>query len=462
MTDNKMNFKKSLIFIAVIMCLGIICTLAMAPLCVPDEEIHYNDALYMSNQMLKAVGHNDLRIPAAMDQIVSFRDGSQTVSFWTDWTTGQELVDSKFGTSWEGTMPSFPYIWLGLFLAITRLMGAPYQVILIVSRLANLLFFALIAALSIYVCPQMKWAVMTVSFLPSTVWGVNSFSYDMWNTAFAVLYVAYIARCMTLDKIKIRNIVGIFIFMMLFLPTKFIYFPMALLIFMPSYKKLDRKDKRNIIIFGGVALAIVGGVLWYLRGPEVIAYFSFCFDLRAEADYSNVYTLSIIIHHPFHVFYVIVATFIEYTQHFIIKSICGENYSQHVPGFLQFAIIVVFVLLISGSVNIRRTDSDLSSDDVTEFCSIRARLIAAFIYVVNSIGFAVAFLLMFNIYSEGEFRLIVGMQGRYYLPLLMLLPFILNNRFWKPDEKTMKKLMVALIALNVVVTFCKFAGVMET
>ncbi|SEQ36354.1 DUF2142 domain-containing protein [Butyrivibrio sp. TB] len=462
MTDNKMNLKKSLIFIAVIMCLGIICTLAMAPLCVPDEEIHFNDALYISNQMLKAVGRNDLRIPAAMDQILSFRDGNQTVSFWTDWATGQELVDSKFGTSWEGTMPSFPYIWSGLFLAITRFLGAPYQVILIVSRLANLLFFALIAALSIYVCPQMKWAIMTVSFLPSTVWGVNSFSYDMWNTAFAVLYVAYIARCMTLDKIKIRNIVGIFIFMMLFLPTKFIYFPMALLIFMPSYKKLDRKDKRNIIIFGGVALTLVGSVLWYLRGPEVIAYFSNCFDLRAQADYSNVYTLSTIIHHPFHVFYVIVATFIEYTQHFIIKSICGENYSQHVPGFFQFAIIVVFVLLMSGSVNIRRTDKTFTENDVTAFRSIRARLIATFIYVINSIGFAIAFLLMFNIYSEGEFRLIVGMQGRYYLPLLMLLPFILNNRFWKPDEKTMKKLMVALIVLNVVVTFCKFAGVMET
>lgn len=456
-----MNLKKSLIFIAIIMYLGIICTLAMAPLCVPDEEIHFNDALYMSNQMLKAIGHEDLRIPAAMDQVISFRDGSQTISFWTDWTTGQELVDSDFGTSWEGTMPTFPYIWSGLFLAITRLFGAPYQIILMVSRLANLLFFAVIAALSIYICPQMKWAILTVSFLPSTVWGVNSFSYDMWNTAFAVLYVAYIARCMTLDRIKIRNIIGIFILMMLFLPTKFIYFPMALLIFMPSYRTLDKKAKRNIIIFGGVALIIVGGVLWYLRGPEVIAYFGNGIDLRAAADYSNTYTITKVLHHPIHVFYVIVATFIEYGQDYIIKGICGENYSNHVPGFLQFALIVVFVLLMAGSVNICRQDGD-TQDRCIVFRSARTRYLAVFVFVSNMVGFALAFLFMFGIFMEGNYILIDGMQGRYYLPLLMLLPFIINNRFWRPDEKTMKKLLVALLVFNIVITFCKFAGVMET
>ncbi len=457
-----MSLKKSLLFIAVIMCLGILCTCAMAPLCVPDEEIHLNDAMYISNQILKAVGHDDLRVPAAIDDVKSFRNGEETFLFWTDYTNGQELVESEVGAMWEGTMPSFPYLWSGLFLAITRLLGAPYQIILIVSRLANLLFYAVIAAIAIYICPQMKWAIMTVSLLPSTIWGVNSFSYDMWNTAFAVLYVAYIAHCMTLDKIKVRNIIGMFICMMLFLPTKFIYFPMALLIFMPSYRTLDKKAKRSIIIFGCVALVIVGGVLWYLRGPEVIAYFGNGIDLRAAADYSNTYTLSRVLHHPIHVLYVIVATFIEYTQDYIIKGVCGENYSQHVPGILQFILIVVFTLLMAGSINMSKADDGQDKSRYTMLRSTRARIIALVVFVANAVGFAFAFLFMFSIYMEGYFLLIDGMQGRYYLPLLMLLPFILNNRFWRPDEKTMKKLIIALIVLNVIITFCKFAGVMET
>ena len=457
-----MNLKKSLIFIAIIMGLGIICTLAMAPLCVPDEEIHLNDAMYISNQILKAIGHNDLRVPEAIDQVESFRNGEETVSFWTDWSKGQELIDSDFGLAWEGTMPTFPYFWSGLFLAITRLLGAPYQIILIVSRLANLLFYAIIAALAIYICPQMKWAVMTVSFLPSTVWGVNSFSYDMWNTAFAVLYVSYIAHCMTLDKIKVKNIIGIFIFMMLFLPTKFIYFPMGLLIFMPSYKTLDKKAKRNIIVFGGIALIIVGGVLWYLRGPEVIAYFGNGIDLRAAADYSNTYTLPKVLRHPLHVFYVIMATYIEYLQNFMIKGTCGENYSQYVPGLMQVMLIIVFLLLMAGSVNVISIGKETQEKKCVVFRCNRARIISVFVFICNSLGFAFAFLFMFGMYIEGDFKLIDGMQGRYFLPLFMLLPFMLNNRFWKPDEKTMKRMIIIQIVLNVAITLCKFAGVMES
>lgn len=301
--------------------------------------------------------------------------------------------------------------------------------ILYLTRICNLLCFALLTAIGIKKLPKFKLPAMLILLSPVVLSGATTVSADGITNAVVFLFIAYILNiCYNKKKVIFKDKLVLSSLTFMIAMCKIVYIPIVALLFM--LPKESFKNKKNSLIFKlGV---FIGGVLLSL-GWFYIA-----------TAYLNNHTSSssMQIHYVFTNFinyiFIVIRTYFMQIDSFVNNIFFGNQmYQWSLKTYPIFSL--AYVILIIASCFTEKGSFKLSNKVqrlICFICIIILGLIATALFVQH---------------NGGVGNIIGGIQARYFIPVCFCTLMLLNIKKIKVSDKFIFGLF-SLLYLPVILT----------
>ena len=332
--------------------------------------------------------------------------------------------------------PFYAYIAQGLGVFLAKLLDLNSIWMLWLGRLFNVILYAGIISIAIKKAPIMKFPLLIVAILPTAIYQSASLSVDGLFSALAILAIAYFLYFYRTPEISWKDLAIFFASILLSGLLKMPFLALSLLIFLvPNSHFKDRKQ--NIISKVSILALLIIGLAWssYATGQLANSWRGTYF---AENNVSASGQIGYLLSSPYifldkfsHLFIDIP----EVVNRFFLFSNDVRKYSSDLLAILYMLFFVLFSIVYP---------LDEKFDVKTK---IKGFLIAALIYA------GVMYVQYLTWSSVGGGRLVEGVFGRYLMPLLIFLPFVLSNEFFEFDKEKL-----SLLSLTVALGF--IAGMM--
>ena len=415
--------KPELIFIALFIPLGLF-QIFVTPLNqAPDERGH----LFRAYDLSKGI-----RTPKrnAEGQAVSDFpiEGVEALYLWQDdhhqydRTFGQMLKSESGATEeWDysnttGYSP-FSYIPHILGFWIGRFLNLPFVLQIYLGRIFALLASAILLFFAIKFMPRYKEFFILIALLPRAIQSSMIYSSDGLLNATVLLFIALVFRLVFDGKIKqitAKQLLPIIITGVFFTILKhFAYFPIILLTLLIPTKKFSRRWYKYGVIVAIIILSYFGGKLFMpvsaasagtaiSSGGGIFGMFKFNLARLSVMSFGTFFGIDLI----------------NMIKHFLgnLLSFGGVDTAT---SFYTFAFIVLFVMLLVRNVEEFRLKK------------VDKMIIWATPILITCIFYYVA-MVQWNDYID-HYRGIGGVGGRYFIPLVPLIPFMIHPK--KPYTK---------------------------
>ncbi len=490
-----------------VLALGILFNMVLPPYSAPDEQFHINQSFTLASTIYnpylpvaQSQIHSSLRRPSDVDVIV--QDGETTVFTWQHiaknllttnsdpFTHTQDYdeyqVDSSYTMYWISALGVLAGFLLRLGFIPTLFLG----------RLTNLVFFAFLAAWAVKRTPVAKAVFASVALLPMTLHLAASYSRDSNLLALCLLFAALVLDLAfgPREKIGWKQLILPALAGLLIVPSKIVYFPLALLVFLIPAARLGRFSKA----FKGGFLALCLVIFFFNAGGQVIlndfmsgntqvaagaASTSVSAEITETAestsepaqsapesaaqstasvpessegattpqteeapvqDDSVCYTLPYILSHPLDTLELAIRSVVENGDHYV-KTLIGGTLSYFNPG-VQIAWTWVAALMILLVLAWLQPGFELP---------VWAKVVCLLIGLACC-GLAVLGCIS---WTPTYYTTIYGLQGRYFLPVLSLLLLARPKRLLLQTDCT-RGLIYAVTLVDILVLFNAFLSIL--
>lgn len=443
-------------FLIVYMILGILYSVVLPPFSVQDEWTHFAQAYAASSKLMgkEAVSEEGyVYIYESGLARINRCDDRQTIyRFWRDWDYGNEEGQYISGSYiYAYHLPQYVYYVPAVGITIARLFHAPYQIILLAGRLTNLLLMGVLSNLALKLGKSFQQSLIAILLVPAVIWLYSSYSYDAWNMAFSMLLFAYCMYCRSREKLtSVWDILIISGLGILLVPAKFIYFVMAFSVFFIPREKFKSRIWQLASYAGVCGVTLLAAFI--ARGSSAVNY-----AVTQNVDVRSVsvenmdrerYTLTTILENPVHTIKVYINTLFEQGENYIYKCINGSFLAIEVPKIIIYVLLFVILLIMMNNmrkVYWRKQDRYIALGAFAVGCGL---VLTTMLLVYSYI----------HIYSIGT---ILGVQGRYFLPFLLFLPFIIKNDLIYINEGKEKSVLLLLFVINLLTVMCDFSAIVQ-
>ncbi|MDK2813943.1 MAG: hypothetical protein PWQ08_1198 [Clostridiales bacterium] len=286
------------------------------------------------------------------------------------------------------------------------------------------LYLAQIVALLVYTAIA-YWAVRfspfqelfaLIALFPMTLRYSGSFSYDGFINAIALLYVALIFRLIyKVEKVTVKNFIPVLLFAVILAPCKVIYVPLCLLLFLIPKEKLQKK-----YLWGGFCATF---------SLSSVAVFAMNFNQLSQrvvqdgvgiGPWANeVYTIPLLLQQPLEAIRLFVSSSIENPVTLIFSSVTSIQHAG-----IPLIVSVFFIIIVCINV---------SQERMNKIPTAHKWMFAFIIVAVQSLGYLAAVTWT----TVGSYS-IMGMQGRYLIPVLPLFFLLLSHKLrFKAEAKNL-------------------------
>lgn len=290
------------------------------------------------------------------------------------------------------------------------------------GRLFNLIVWLSLTYLAIKITPKYKWAFLTTALFPMTVYEGMSLSADCINLSFAFLYIAFIFK-LAYGKSRIsKKQLNLLIFLS-FITTlmKGLFLLIFLFLLIPKSKIKRNKYVLFILIILPVILL-----------QAFISSNSFIL-IANNIDYAA--RKALMLQYPMYVVKLIINTLVHKTTFYVQSSIFRLGWLEIEPK--PIAVISLFIAYLC-SLSLGKNKINLFN--IATICSV------SILFVILTI------LLYFLTFSPLENDIIIGVQGRYFIPLYLVLAPVLQTitGFSLPDKHvlTIKAIILTVLIAN--------------
>ena len=433
-------------FVVCVLSIGALYIFLMTPLSIPDEPAHY-DTTYRYSNLLMMKGDapqedgNDYILSRASDvkflQQFTINPALTEYSFINrhiaDHTDDNTLVASK-----AQFVKTTPYVYFPATLGITfaRLLNLSSGAVFYAGRICNLLFFAFAGFLAIRKIPFGKMILFAVGLLPMTMQQVSSYSYDAVVFGLAFMFISYsLYAAFGNEDLRRSDIIILCILGAFLAPAKAVYVCLCFLVFLIPKERFEplktksvkhRKAKCIAAILGSSALSF----LFFNLMNIITSYVKIETNVLSYGTVPG-YTASYLLSHPGRLFMIIRLTLLNNSSYYL-ESMLGKFLGWlilEVPSIYMYAF---FGFLILAAIKIEHEPVFLTNR--------RKVLLAGIVGSVFALVCA-AMLLSFTPMTENS---VLGVQGRYFLPVLPLALLFFRN-----DRIVIKKSMTQLIIFGV-------------
>lgn len=416
---------------------GGIFILAVPPLQTPDEATHFLRAYQISEGKFISQSVNGVTgdyLPASIQKTFNVLEQGGPIQFqsnkkYSHRQTKAALMDVPLNSSERqfydissaASYSPIAYLPQSVGIVLAKLFNSPVVVMLYIVRLFNLLFWVGMIYMAIRLFPWKKWAFAGIALLPMVVAQSASAGIDVVSVGSGALFLALIcyvyAKKVIITPRILAGITALATMMLLSKQVMIVLLPLLLLL-----RRSQFKSPRQywISLFLGAGIPLVIFAIWTLVVPEVSQSAS-----QIQNGQNTTEQVKFIIGAPWQFAEALYYTFFFTWGDGIWTSLMGNFGWVDTPLPAMFIVAGYLGLAIYLFTNY----------EPTTFGQImskwRRRLLIAL-----ALGYALLVCLaMYVLYSPLKYDIIIGIQGRYFFPVLFLLPIILLSSSIKVQKK---------------------------
>ncbi len=341
--------------------------------------------------------------------------------------------DSQIFATEEVGGYQLPYFLTSAVVMAGKFLRLGYVQVLVLGRLANYLFFVLLAYLSVKIVPFGKMIFAAVALLPGTIHVAASFSRDSFTIAMAMLFVALCLRA-TSKKTNVPwwELAVLLAVGFLFVPAKIVYAPIIIIVLAIKVKNFANKKVMALIKIGVVALALVFSVA---TGFVIIQQSLFsagtdqhyqdtvilatqpqqAIDTFSAAYIDDLtYTLRFMVNYPGKVATLLVNTAVHNSQS-LGQTLVGGTLGNNNLQLSWLVVIAYYVILV------------LSTQCGHNPCVLREKK-NMLIYWAAFLACSALVVGACVLWTPVNHLFIYGMQGRYFVPILPLFLLLIKPK----------------------------------
>lgn len=441
------NVKKEYLFSSIVLICGLAFMVIMSMGALPDEILHYEHALSFSNVVLK---EDRDTIDSSLVNYDSFADHSN-VSFtynrmFRDFDKSLEYTGKRIEC--DPTVDGVYFVqYLPQTIAVTicRLFKASMIKTYLSGRFANLMFYTICVFIAIKNTPTRKMLIGVIATLPIFVQQAASYSYDTFINGMVLISVSYLFKWLSEDKkVSVKDIVTVFLVSLLLSPAKIVYGLFTLLFWLvPTNRFGSFKNKILVLLF--LCAPTIGQVLYniYIRieGTFTLNYLEDTHTISLGNNgvfYSDsptsgsgkLFNVVYILEHPIETIELVLRTVRFYLSTWFYQSL-GRSLSGNNLVVPMTNIRIILILI--GVTALRKGEFNFSILTKLSYIAV-CLMIAAFVLVTMLTG-----------WTYRDDTMIVGVQGRYFCPLLPYFFSIFGNKYVQITDKLDKPVIFTVV-----------------
>lgn len=457
-------------FLVLFFVLSILFTVAIPPLSVHDESSHFARAYSISNGILgveKIDKNGYVNIyQDGLTTLCSTSNRQQLFHFWFNGQYGnQEVKKTTIRMPYISAMKGWVYLLPAVGISIARCLNCSYQIVVISGALCNSILFIVLIAISLHILPRYQMAFKAIILFPSIIWMSISYTYDVWNLGFGILFVAYIIHMKYRDAlVGWKDIIILTLIMMALMPVKFVYFGIAFSVLLVGYNRFKNKiwqfGTYFYVIFAGFLIAMIA------RGRSAISYAT-----TSTVDPRSLYQVNVgengqkvveiierqsisipwLFEQKNNLVYameMLINTILVQGEIYVRRAVNGSYFNFEPPYMLiDFLLFIVIILIL-----IEGYEYKVSTKD---------RVISIGVFIMGCSIILVAFMFLYSYVHIDEVGIISGVFGRYFLPYVFLLPIGFVSKWIKVDEDKKNWLFIVEIMVVCIIALCNFSALVR-
>lgn len=438
---DRKQIKLEKIYLIMVIPLGILYMIANPLGKVPDEDYHARKAMAISkgNFFSKANEDGD-----AVDNLNSkvFELVTRTTSSYEEAINRlkaaetDEEIEMKYTTmALYAPICHLPQ-GIGMFLA--RIFGGGVSVQCYMARLTNFAVAVFLIYNAIRLAPFKKNVVFFLAMLPITLNEIASMAADALAISMSMFFICYIFHLKfdeSKKEITTKDIVLIAISSIVVALCKIVYIPLVLLLFILPKEKFGTLKKKNITTISIIAGAVILNLIWLIYCSRFLVTFNPGVDSSLQVKY--------VLTHPITYILTMFRTLNTYGQMFIVH-LFGEGLGSF---NVQASVLFVFPCIVIGAILFFANDE---KDKIK--IDLPTKLICLFIFVVIV---ALIYTSLYVQWTRAMKPVIMGIQARYFLPVLLLTAIIFNNNKLVFTEKiSFRYILLFLLFFNLNALSC--------
>lgn len=431
------------VFLVTILFFGLIYNVMLAPQMVPDEAKHIDMAYRYSNELLGYESLGDTKcLMRADDAAMEFTSSPSFANYRNIYyglfskVQDGTMVESDVNSNIEGSFLLYAPAVLGMSLA--RLLGWGTVPMLLLARYLNLLVFALLAWAGMKMLPFGRMTLFVLALLPVNMQQCTSFSHDAMVHGILFFYSCLCLRAVYSEERVNGQRMVLLELMALFLVycKSGSYLPLCFLpILIPAARYGGKKEKYTAT-FGLLGVPLLAFAMKHVQTVTGIVNTTAATSVVSTGDgaeYLTGYTVGYFLKDPLEFVYMIANTVFDKIG-FYLESMIGYKLGW-VEIETSMLVVLLFWFLIFLSVCDSRGDS------------IRIKGFQRFWMVFLCLGCTGLILLgMLLQWTPMGHVSIEGVQGRYFLPFMMILMTACKNRGILLNRKMDRGIAAAAVA----------------
>lgn len=433
------------IFFVIAIVFGITFSIINAPFQDPDENAHFYRAYQLSTGQIleervnQKVGgflpksilntYNEVTAGVTFHSNVS-QDFNKVKKFIKIKLDKKNVVFEDFNTA--AMYSPIVYIPQVIGIEIGKIFGLSPLMLMYLGRIANLICWASVVYIAIKILPFKKIGMVFLALAPMSIYQAASLSSDGMTNALAFLSIAMILQYAFDEKLEIdkKHIVRLFIVIIALSLCKQVYFAFALLFLLIPKEKFKSNRAYYLTFITMIFSCMLFLGIWSEITSSLTEF--------AHGSVSPQNQVKFVLMHPLYYIKTILNTF-YINRNFYFCSYIGEfgwldTYAP-IRVYFIFPIVFVLILLFDNGIKLR----------------IRERLI----FLITFIGLiGLVMTALYVIWTPLGSNNILGVQGRYFIPIAPLILYICNWKNRYSAKRTKLLTFVVLFASTINLILC--------
>ncbi len=439
---------------------GLVFLVITPPFQTPDEQLHFYRAYQISTLNF---------VPDYVDHVLGGTLPKSLKETYTITSTSDIKFYPNKKYSWYKTADAFSiktepketesyrtssalftpimYIPQSIAVLIARIMHAPPILMMYMARLAVLITWIALFSLAIKLMPRQKWTFAFIGLLPMVLFQAISLGGDALIMGLTAVFFAYILflreTAKHITNIQLAKLILIGSLLILCKGIMLIFLPLLLLLPWKTAALNWRVYAVKICLALLIPLIFLGLWMFMIRGVDVNASYLLANEANTSEQFQN------IISHP--------SAFINSLWNLYFLN-WGDHISRSVIGFFGWMDTPLpESMVVVGYIGLALMFFANSERKLTPWLKRREKLLLGLIML--------AFWLMVNVVTyltntPVNIKLIYGLQGRYFLPLLLILTPLLYSSWLKINPRAYRTIAMRvplfLLSASAIIIWFRF------
>lgn len=433
--NNKGIIEKMFISFAIPISIGY--AIFILPLNVPDEGTHilraYDVSIGNIFTQIDKEGNSSSTLIKALENYsyMRFQNYQDVIGEISQSTNYDEQIQRVCAA--QGNSPIL-YIGTACGFIISRIFNVNAIIAIYIARLFNVFIFLIFGYFSIKKIPFGKLLLAVYLCMPMMIQQAASCSADAILNAVIIYYIAHLIYMIFKDDaINKKDKIILYVLTALVAMFKFVYIVIAGIFFIILSKNKENKKEK----IKSIAIMILIGSIFSLGWMT----FSFRYKSQPEsfiqynkiANVDSSRQIGFIKENPIKFIKTFIMEYLKYGLDYIYGAVGTPLGWINVN--INTGIIALFILVLIISA--------ISENSIYDFSTKSKLWIIAILFVISALIFGS----MYVAFTPVGLDRICGVQGRYFTPILVLLPIILikKNNYWKIKNVNEKLLVFSLI-----------------